>query len=285
MPIAEFLAVISPESILRDGTGDFSARRATDGSHDGQISQNANSNTAISAHHATRKSRRGQILPDPGTRPTTTRPPSDRTIAPRADTAESRRPLNAIGTPCDRKVAQQTDTSRIQHQAGGICPPCDWKSTRRTVTAGPRQPGDGICPPCAHAAAPRADSRLQATDRQPPVSTRPPHDGNKERPASNNDGRPERHHRPGRPSSRPPDGHRQSPGIHPASSHSLPESGCGQARSGLLKRLIEVGNQIIRILNAHGQTHQVRRNLKCRPGHRSVGHGRRQLNQGFHAAE
>ena len=174
MPIAEFPAVISLESILRGGTGSFSERRAADGSHDGQISQNANSNTAISAHHATRKSRRGQILPDPGTRPTTTRPPSDRTIAPRADTTESRRPLNAIGTPCDRKVAQQTDTSRIQHQAGGICPPCDWKSTHRTVTAGPRQPGDGTCPPCAHAAAPRADSRLQATDRQPPVSTRPP---------------------------------------------------------------------------------------------------------------
>ncbi len=172
MPIAEFPAVISPESILRDGTGDFSARRATDGSHDGQIYQNANSNTAISAHHATgkthtgqlppnlseqltisprhatRKSHTGRILPGPGTRPTTTRPPSDHTIAPRTDTTEFRRPLNAISTPCDRKVAQQTDTSRIQHQAGGICPPC------------------------AHAAAPRADNRLQATDRQPPASTR-----------------------------------------------------------------------------------------------------------------
>lgn len=255
MPIAEFPAVISPESILRDGTGDFSARRATDGSHDGQIYQNANSNTAISAHHATRKSRRGQILPDPGTRPTTTRPPSDHTIAPRTDTTEFRRPLNAIGTPCDSKVARQTDTSRIQHQDGDICPPC------------------------AHAVAPRADGRLQATDRQPPASIRDPHDDNKERPASNNDGRPEPIIAPDAHSSRPLVGYRtRVSGIHPASSYLL-------FQSGLLKRLIEVGNQIIRILNAHGQAHQVRRNLKRRPGHRSVGHGRRQLNQGFHAAE
>ncbi len=279
MPIAEFPAVISPESILRDGTGDFSARRATDGSHDGQIYQNANSNTAISAHHATgkthtgqlppnlseqltisprhatRKSHTGRILPGPGTRPTTTRPPSDHTIAPRTDTTEFRRPLNAIGTPCDSKVARQTDTSRIQHQDGDICPPC------------------------AHAVAPRADGRLQATDRQPPASIRDPHDDNKERPASNNDGRPEPIIAPDAHSSRPLVGYRtRVSGIHPASSYLL-------FQSGLLKRLIEVGNQIIRILNAHGQAHQVRRNLKRRPGHRSVGHGRRQLNQGFHAAE
>ena len=65
------------------------------------------------------------------------------------------------------KVAQQTDTSRIQHQDGDICPPC------------------------AHAVAPRADGRLQATDRQPPASIRDLHDDNKERPASNNYGRPE----------------------------------------------------------------------------------------------
>lgn len=199
MPIAEFPTVISPESILRDGTGDFSARRATDGSHDGQIYQNANSNMATSAHHAIGETHTGRILPGPGTRPTTIRPPSDHTIAPRTDTSEFRRPLNAIGTPCDSKVAQQTDTSRIQHQDGDICPPCDWKSTHRTVTAGPRQPGDGICPPCAQAVAPRADSRLQATDRQPPASIRDPHDDNKERQASNDNGRPEHHHRPGRP--------------------------------------------------------------------------------------
>lgn len=113
--------------------------------------------------------------------------------------------------------------------------------------------------------------------RRPPAT--PPRRQQK-RPASNNDnGRPERHHRSGRPSSRPlTDAGAQVSGIHPASSYLL-------FRSGLLKRLIEVGNQIIRILNAHGQTHQVRWNLKRRPRHRGVGHGRRQLNQGFHAAE
>ena len=95
MPIAEFPAVISPESILRGGTGDFSARRAPTQPHRGQIA--------------------------------------------------------------------------------GFKPPTD-----NTTGA-------------------------------------PPHDGNKERPASNNDGRPERHHRSGRPSSRPPDGCRRPSIRHPSS--------------------------------------------------------------------
>ena len=156
MPIAEFPAVISPESILRGGTGDFSARRAPTQPHRGQIAG--------------------------------FKPPTD----------NHRRP-----------------------------PTTATKNDQQATTMGVRS---AIIAPDAHHHVPLTDADAQVS------------------------------------------------GIHPASSYFL-------FRSGLLKRLIEVGNQIICILNAHGQTHQVSRNLKRRPGHRGVGHGRRQLNQGFHAAK
>lgn len=207
-------------------------------------------------------------------------------------TAQSHRgriPRNPDGhsTLSARRVTAKSHSRQIPHESS-TKPAVSARHATGEAHTGQLPPDHGSQATVSARHAPTQPHRGQIAGFKPPTDNHrcpPPHDGNKERPASNNDGRPERHHRPGRPSSRPPDGHRQSPGIHPASSHSLPESGCGQARSGLLKRLIEVGNQIIRILNAHGQTHQVRRNLKCRPGHRSVGHGRRQLNQGFHAAE
>ncbi len=231
MSIAEFPAIISPESILCNGTGSFSERRATDGSHDEQIYQNANSNTAISAHHVAGKAHTGQLPPNLS---------GQLTISAHHATAKSH----------SRQIPHESSTKPAV-------------SARHVPTQPHRRQIAGFKPPTDN-------------HRRPPAT--PPRRQQK-RPANNNDGRPERHHRPGRPSSRPlTDAGAQVSGIHPASSYLL-------FRSGLLKRLIEVGNQIIRILNAHGQTHQVRWNLKRRPGHRSVGHGRRQLNQGFHAAK
>lgn len=231
MPITEFPAIISLESILRGGTGSFSERRAADGSHGRQIPPTPAPDQRQSARHATTRSHRGRIPRNP----------------------------DGHSTLSARRVTAKSHSRQIPHES----------STKPAVSARhvPMQPHRG-----------------QITGFKPPTDNhrRPPataHDGNKKRPASNDNGRPERHHRPGRPSSRPlTDAGAQVSGIHPASSYLL-------FRSSLLKRLIEVGNQIIRILNTHGQTHQVRWNLKRRPGHRSVGHGRRQLNQGFHAAE
>ena len=55
--------------------------------------------------------------------------------------------------------------------------------------------------------------------------------------------------------------------------------------SDLAERLLQVSDQIVRVLKADGQADQVGGHFERGAGHGGVGHGARMLDQGFHAAQ
>lgn len=175
MPIAEFPAVISPESILRDGTGSFSERRATDGSHGRQIPPNLSGQLTIPTRHATIKSHRSQIPTESRRPPDAIGTPCDHTIAQQTDRPESRLKPNSIGTLCDLAVAPWVDIPESRLPPDAIGTPCDRRSTHQTDTTEPRRPGHSIRAQCDCKLPHQTDTsqiQHQTSDTGPPCDSK-----------------------------------------------------------------------------------------------------------------